>query len=111
MSSSRCLSSLVLAAGLLPLPAVAADLDGKKIFVDQKCNMCHAVSSAGIEATGKIKAPDLTGLASKLDAKTLTGFLKKETEINGKKHIKPFTGTPEEMAAVVAWLQTQDKKK
>jgi cytochrome c2 len=95
----------------MPATLFAADLDGKKIFLDQKCNMCHAVSSASIEPTGKIKAPDLTGLASKEDPKLLTSFLKKEADIHGKKHIKPFTGTDEELAAVIAWLQKQDKKK
>jgi hypothetical protein len=29
--------------------------------------------------------------------------------VNGKKHIKPFTGTDEEMGALVAWLQQQKK--
>ena len=103
-------SWVALAVVLMPAPLFAA-ADGKQVFTDQKCNMCHAVSSAGIEPTGKIKAPDLTGLASKLDPKVLTGFLKKEEAIKGKKHIKGFTGTEEELGALVEWLQKQDKKK
>lgn len=86
-------------------------LDGKQIFLAQKCNMCHTVSSAGIEATSKaMKAPDLTGLASKQDAKLLTSYLRKSADINGKKHMKAFTGSDEELGALIAWLQKQEKK-
>jgi mono/diheme cytochrome c family protein len=89
--------------------ANAATLDGKKIFQDQKCDMCHAVSSAGITPTGKIKAPDLTEVAAKEDAAFLTKFLRKQADKNGKKHIKAFTGSDEELGALVAWLQKQTK--
>ena len=87
--------------------AGAAAPDGKQVFLDQKCNMCHAVSSAGITPTSKIKAPDLAGLASKEDPAFLTKFLKKEADKNGKKHLKNFTGSADELAAVVDWLQKQ----
>ena len=40
-------------------------------------------------------------------AASLTKFLKKEADRNGKKHLKNFTGTDEDLAAVVAWLQKQ----
>jgi mono/diheme cytochrome c family protein len=92
--------------------AAPAKLDGKQIFLAQKCNLCHSVSSAGIERTmksEKMAGPDLTNLAAKQDAATLTKFLKKEGEINGKKHGKAFTGSDEEMAAVISWLQRQKK--
>ena len=90
--------------------ANAATPDGKEIFLGQKCNMCHAVSSAGITPTGKIKAPDLTGLAAKEDAAWLGKFLKKEAaDKKGKKHIKPFTGSAEDLTTLVDWLQKQTK--
>ena len=98
--------SFAVSAGSVTL-AGAATPDGKQIFLDQKCNMCHTVSSAGITPTSKIKAPDLAGLASKEDAAWLTKFLKKEADKKGKKHIKPFTGSDEELGALVAWLQKQ----
>ena len=110
---SRILGALVAPAVVITLASVAvpydsaAAPDGKQVFLDQKCNMCHAVSSAGITPTSKIKAPDLAGLASKEDPAWITKFLKKEADKNGKKHIKPFTGSGEELAAVVAWLQKQ----
>jgi len=89
----------------------AKTLDGKAIFQAQKCDMCHAVSSADIKPTGKIKAPDLTGAPSKHDATVLAKFLRKEEAIKGKKHIKPFTGSDEELGALIAWLQKQNAAK
>jgi mono/diheme cytochrome c family protein len=92
--------------------AAPAKLDGKQIFLAQKCNLCHSVSSAGIERTmksEKMAGPDLTNLAAKQDAGTLTKFLRKEGEINGKKHGKGFTGSDEELGALVSWLQQQKK--
>lgn len=88
-------------------------LDGKQIFLAQKCNLCHAVSSAGIEATvksEKMKGPDLTGVAPKMEARLINDYLHKKAEIKGKKHGKEFTGSDEEMGALIAWLQKQEKK-
>jgi len=105
------IGGVLMVATLVALGAPAnAATDGKEIFLGQKCNMCHAVSSAGITPTGKIKAPDLTGLASKEDAAWLGKFLKKEApDKKGKKHIKPFTGSDEDLTALVGWLQKQTK--
>ena len=98
----------VSAAASLPLSARAAEqLDGKKIFLAQKCETCHAVSSADIKMTGKIKGPDLTGTVAKRDATLLSGYLRRNADLNGKKHVKPFTGSDEEMGALIAWLQKQ----
>lgn len=87
-------------------------LDGKQIFLAQKCNLCHSIPPAGIRATvksEKMKGPDLTGLA-KQDAKLLNDYLRKKADINGKKHGKEFTGSDEEIGALIAWLQKQEKK-
>jgi mono/diheme cytochrome c family protein len=87
-------------------------LDGKQIFLAQKCNICHSVSPAGIERTTKsekMRGPDLVGLAQR-DAKLLNGYLRKAADINGKKHGKQFTGSDEEIGALIAWLQKQEKK-
>jgi len=105
----------VLLATSLPQAAEAQGktLDGKQIFLAQKCNLCHTVSSAGIEATvksEKMKGPDLAGLTAKLDAKVIADFLHKKGEIDGKKHGKAFTGSDEELGALIAWLQKQEKK-
>ena len=99
--------------GAAPAAAQAAKvLDGKQIFLAQKCNLCHSVSTAGIEATTKsekMKGPDLVG-ESKKDAKLLNGYLRKTADINGKKHAKQFNGSDEEIGALIAWLQKQEKK-
>jgi len=93
-----------------PAAAQGAKLDGKAIFLAQKCNLCHSVSTAGIEATTKsekMKGPDLVNI--KHDAKLLNGFLRKTADVKGKKHMKAFTGSDEEMGALIAWLQAQKK--
>jgi mono/diheme cytochrome c family protein len=112
------LTGLVLAVSYSAPPLVAAAepprvLDGKQIFLAQKCNICHAVSSATIQATTKsekMKGPDLTGLAVKRDARLLNDYLRKKADINGKKHSKEFTGSDEEIGALIAWLQKQETK-
>jgi mono/diheme cytochrome c family protein len=89
----------------------AAALDGKAIFLAQKCNMCHSVSTAGIEATTKsekVKGPDLVNV--KTDAATLTKYLKKQADVNGKKHAgAAWKGSDQELAALIAWIQKQKK--
>ena len=65
--------AVVLLAALYSGPAAGqAKLDGKAIFLAQKCNTCHSVSTEGIAATTKsekMKGPDLINL--KHDAKLL----------------------------------------
>lgn len=92
-----------------PSPAqTTKKLDGKQIFLSQKCETCHTVSSAQVKATGKIKAPDLTGVATNLDAAWLAKFLRKQEKTKaGKQHLKAFTGSDEELGALISWLQEQ----
>jgi cytochrome c5 len=104
---------ILLAALYSGAAAGQAKLDGKQIFLAQKCNMCHDVSSAGITATtksAKMKGPDITGAAPKRDAKLLNDYLRKKADVNGKKHVKQFTGSDEELGALIAWMQKQEKK-
>ncbi len=100
------------ARGAAAPAAAAGAVDGKAVFMAQKCSLCHSVSSAGIERTvksEKVAGPDLTNLAAKEDPAKLTKFLHKEIEINGKKHGKTFTGSDAELAALISWLQQQKK--
>ncbi len=93
-----------------PAAATGKTLDGKQIFMAQGCTGCHSVSGAGITAKTKT-GPDLSQvLASEPDDKKISAFLRREGEINGKKHMKAFTGTDEELGAVLAWLREQQKK-
>mgnify|MGYP006171606365 CR=1 FL=1 len=84
--------------------------DGKAIFLAQKCNLCHSVSSAGIEATTKsekVKGPDIKGLADRHDRGWVEKWLRQEIEVNGKKHSKAFKGSDEDFATLVDWLMAQ----
>lgn len=95
-----------------PTTADQVTLDGKEIFLAQKCDLCHAVSSAGIEAktkSDKMKGPDLT-TAEKRDPKLLVDFLRKTAQIDGEDHKKEFKGSDEEIGALISWIQEQQKK-
>ena len=86
---------------------------GQQVYLDQKCNMCHAVSTVGIEAkttSEKMKGPDLVGLAKHetlADAATLAKYIKQEAKLDGEEHKKGFKGTDEELQALVDWLLEQ----
>ena len=83
---------------------------GKDAFLAAKCNTCHSVSTAGIEAkttSEKLKGPDLVGVANDFDAEGLAAFLRQESEKDGKKHKKAWKGTDEDLSAIVDWLLEQ----
>jgi cytochrome c2 len=104
----------LLAAGaaiaLSATPAGATEAaDGKAVFLAEKCNLCHSVSSAGIEATTKseaMKGPDLSTTGPH-DAAALAKYLKQEETKDGKKHKKAFKGSDEELQTLIAWLNEQ----
>lgn len=103
------LALLTLIAVFLARPASGGP-DGKTVFLGKKCNLCHSIEAAGIQRTSKsekTKGPDLAGVAKKHDAEWIERWLNKQEELNGKKHLAPFKGTPEELEALVAWLRTQ----
>jgi mono/diheme cytochrome c family protein len=98
---------------LLAAPAIGAEGDaegGKEAFLAAKCNTCHAVQAAGIEAkmqSEKMKGPDLDSSVAKIDKAELNKFLKKQGQLNGQDHMKEFKGTDEDLAKIIAWLSTQ----
>ena len=105
-----CLAML-LGLVLVTAPLAAEGSDGKAVFEAQKCNLCHSVPAAGIEATtksDKLKGPDLVDLDA--DAQWVAKYLKKEVEKDGKSHTKPFKGSDEELKALVDWLLEQKSK-
>ena len=94
--------------GMDPVIARAADADGKAVFLDQKCNMCHDVTTAGIAATTKsekLKGPDLVNLTA--DADWIAKYLKKEVDLEGKKHSKAYKGDEAALSAMVNWMLAQ----
>ncbi|UCF36544.1 MAG: cytochrome c [Acidobacteriota bacterium] len=83
---------------------------GKQVFLDQKCDLCHDVSTAGITAKTKsaaMKGPDLVNIAT--DEAAIAAYLKQESEMNGKKHKKAIKGSDDEIASVVAFIKAQTK--
>jgi cytochrome c5 len=104
------LIAVVLLAILYSGPASGAAPDGKTLFLAQKCNMCHNVPAAGIERTvksEKMAGPDLVNL--KVEAATLAKVLRRQEEVNGKKHPKELKGSDEEVNSVITWILSQKK--
>ena len=90
--------------------ALAGAPDGKQVFLNQKCNTCHAVSSAGIEAMikmEKMRGPDLTGVVT--DKAKVKDYVLQKSDMNGKKHPKKAGGSDDEVNALVDWLAAQKK--
>jgi len=86
----------------------AAD-DGQAIFLAQKCNMCHGVPAASIEAKAKVeklKGPDLP-TATPREAEWVAQFLRKQVQLDGKDHKKEYKGTDEELQTMLDWLAQQ----
>ena len=88
-------------------PMGAAAGDGKAAFTGAKCEMCHSVSAADIAAkvkSGKMKGPDLSGFKSDDMAATVAYIMQKAAGEGGKKHLKGFKGTDEELQTILDWL-------
>ncbi len=102
---------------------------GKTLFLTYKCNSCHTIDAVGVakrsateekeetaatpaSTTPKKKPPDLSSVGLDVKADWITKYLKKlETNKAGKKHIKLFKGTDEELATLVTWLGTMKAEK
>ncbi|MEJ2104485.1 MAG: c-type cytochrome [Ignavibacteriaceae bacterium] len=80
-------------------------LDGKQVFIDNKCTMCHSVTSVEITSK-KENAVDLSNIGSDMKAELLKSYLMKEAKINEKEHKLKFKGTEEELNALIDWLMT-----
>ena len=83
---------------------------GQEAFLAHKCNLCHAVPAAEIEAktrSEKMKGSDLGGPVE-MPVADLLAFLRKESEVDGAEHKKEYKGTAEELQAIVDWLAGLD---
>lgn len=91
-----------LAIGMSTIAATNA-VDTKAVFIANKCNTCHSISSQGVTKTmAASKAPDLSKASA--NAATLEKYLMKTAQINGKTHAKKWTGSPADLTAVSKWL-------
>ncbi len=82
---------------------------GKAIFTAQKCNGCHAISGQGIARTapvseGQEPPSDLSSAGKSHDADWFVRWLQKKETLNGKKHIKGFKGSDEDLQTLAKWL-------
>jgi len=85
---------------------------GQQLFLAQKCNTCHAVSTVGIEAKAKsesMRGPDLINLAGERTPEWLAQYLRKEIQLDDADHKREFKGTPEELDSMVSWLLEQEQ--
>jgi mono/diheme cytochrome c family protein len=105
-------ANVLMGAGLLH----STGSDGKAIYNQYKCSKCHAIQSEGIARAGSEKPeggkepPDLSGAGVKHDAGWISKWLLKETEnSNGKKHVKKFGGSDDELKTLANWLATLKK--
>lgn len=102
--------SAVLSGSAGSVNALAAE-KGQRLFESKRCNMCHDVSTVGIEATTKaaaMKGPDLVGIDQEVD--WIVQFVKKEVELEGKKHRGPYSGSDEDLRAIAEWIAAQKKE-
>jgi cytochrome c2 len=82
---------------------------GQKIFVDNKCQMCHSVESAGLTSKNK-KAVDLSNVGSTYKADFLNKWLTKDAKIKDNLHKVSFKGDTKSLNDLTAWLQTLKTK-
>ena len=106
----------VLAAGILLLASAAfagaQDLKakGEKLFVDQKCTLCHSIAGKGntkgpLDEVGtKDSAADIRAWIT--DANAMTA----KTGATRKPAMKQFTLDKDDVDALVAYLTTMKKK-
>jgi mono/diheme cytochrome c family protein len=93
-------------------PVAAQDLKakGEKLFVDQKCSLCHSVAGKGNvkgpldEAGTKLSAADIRAWIT--DANSMTA----KTGATRKPAMKQFTLEKDDVDALVAYLTALKKK-
>lgn len=88
------------------LASAPVDDPGQKVFMEYRCNTCHAVASAEIEATEEDEekqGPDLS-TTEKRTAEWVKKYLNKEEAIDGRKHKKRWRGEDAELDALAEWV-------
>ncbi len=88
----------------------AEEPTGKDIFLNSKCNTCHAIASQSITSKQAAKYPDLSTVGDKGIAQaTLVKYLKKEVKLNDKSHPVKFKGEDAQLNVLAKWLLTLKK--
>ena len=96
--------------GLLGAPPARGADDGEPagqtLFLEYKCNMCHSVPAAGIEAktkSEKMRGADLGG-PMEAGAEAVAAYLRKEGELDGSTHKKEVDISTDEVQTLLDWL-------
>jgi mono/diheme cytochrome c family protein len=90
--------------------AVSAAAQGEKLFIDQKCTLCHSIGGKGnvkgpLDEIGtKLSADDIRAWLT--DAKAMTA----KTKATRKPEMKAYTLPKEDVDALVAYLSAMKKK-
>lgn len=86
---------------------ITAQSTGKEIFLNSKCNTCHAIKSQDITSKQADKYPDLSNFGNAdLSKEDAIKYLNKEFDIKGKKHPVKFKGSKEDLSVLIEWLLT-----
>lgn len=78
--------------------------DGKAVFTEQKCDMCHSVTSKEVPSKKKSGAIDLSNSGADGNEEFWGKYLKKENDIKGKKHPAAFKGNDADLLILSQWL-------
>ncbi len=87
--------------------------DGRTVFREHNCALCHTVlagepargpDAASADDEGEAKLSDLSSVGSTLTDETFRLFLIEGEEMDGRGHVTLFDGSEEEWAVVSDWL-------
>jgi mono/diheme cytochrome c family protein len=110
---SRRASRVAVAFGFALVTGAGAAFaaDGKELFVSSKCVKCHSVEAQGVAAKPKAgeedEVKDLSKVGNERTADWIAKFLRKEADIDGKKHKLKFRGGDADLQTLAAWLASQ----
>ena len=97
-------TALVVGVTLFPflvgasLPIVGA---GQSVYAEKKCSLCHEIDGKGGKFGG-----DLSHVGSKREGAWLKRFMRDPMTLKPAAKMKPFTGTNDELEALVAYLRS-----
>ena len=109
MKKVKSIIAIVVVSFLFTSMITAQKTTGKDVFMNSKCNTCHAIKSQDITSKQADKYPDLSNAGKLgLSEDQMTKYLNKEFDLptSGKKHPVKFKGSEEELKTLVDWLLT-----
>ena len=87
-------------------PVSGDPVKGEKIYVAQKCSLCHKIGTAG----GKL-GPDLSTVGTRRDAAWLEKYLPNPKLVDPKNKMPVVKAKDQDLADLIAYLETLGKKK